>query len=87
MAKKKGGKSKGYRSAGERPSVAKKTSNAVRAAYVASGQRLLNQLAAFRKGKNVSVTIQNPNSAETNKPFIKVPGHVAFKPEFKEQKK
>ena len=35
-------------------------------------QRTLNQQAAFRKGKNVMVTIPNPIKSETNKPFIRV---------------
>ncbi len=35
-------------------------------------RRLQNQLEAFKKGKNVVVTIANPNTNETNKPFIRV---------------
>ena len=35
-------------------------------------QRTLNQQVAFRKGKNVMVTIPNPIKSETNKPFIRV---------------
>jgi len=44
-----------------------------------SGDRKLNQLKAFRKGKNVVVTIVNPNKEETNKPFIKVNAKHWFK--------
>ena len=35
-------------------------------------ERTLNQMTAFRKGKNVVLTIPNPSKAERNKPFIKV---------------
>jgi len=35
------------------------------------GQRLLNQMTALEKGKNVVFTIANPNKNETNKRFIK----------------
>ena len=36
------------------------------------GQRLLNQMAALEKGKNVVFTMENPNKEETNRKFIKV---------------
>ena len=36
------------------------------------GQRLLNQMNALNKGKDVVFTMANPNKNETNKPFIKV---------------
>ena len=35
-------------------------------------ERVLNQLNAFRRGKNVVLTIPNPNKTERSKPFIKV---------------
>ena len=35
-------------------------------------ERVLNQLNAFRRGKNVVLTIPNPNKTEKSKPFIKV---------------
>lgn len=35
-------------------------------------KRVLNKMAALRKGKDVVFTIENPNKNETNKPFIKV---------------
>ena len=35
--------------------------------------KLYNQWDAFVKGKNVVLTIKNPNKNETNKPFIRVP--------------
>jgi len=34
--------------------------------------RLCNQIDAFKSGKNVMVTVPNPNTTETNKPFIRV---------------
>lgn len=75
----KGGKSKGFISAGERRNVSKKTRNAMRREYVASGDRILNQLEAFRRGKNVMVTVPNPNKEETNKRFIRVNAKDWFK--------
>tara|TARA_Y100000996_G_scaffold382095_1_gene337086 strand:+ start:290 stop:553 length:264 start_codon:yes stop_codon:yes gene_type:complete len=35
--------------------------------------RLFNQWDAFMKGKNVMLTIPNPNKNETNKRYIRVP--------------
>jgi hypothetical protein len=34
--------------------------------------RVMNQLKAWQAGKNVVVTIENPNKNETNKKFIRV---------------
>ena len=36
------------------------------------GKRLLNQQAALMKGRDVVLTMENPNKNETNKKFIKV---------------
>lgn len=72
MAKGKGGKSSGAVSNGVHSNVAKQTRNAMRRAYRASGDRLLNQMAALKKGKDVVLTIDNPNKNETNKRRIKV---------------
>lgn len=60
-------------------SVNKKLQNAMRREYRNSPNRILNQLKAFRAGKNVVVTIENPNKEETNKRFIKVNGKDFFK--------
>lgn len=79
MGKKKGGKSKGSVSAGIHSNVSKATRQAIRRDYLASGERIINQLAAFRKGKNVMITIENPNKNETNKRFIRVPGSQVWK--------
>lgn len=35
-------------------------------------RRMENQLNAWRKGRNVVLTVPNPNANETNKPFIRV---------------
>ncbi len=34
--------------------------------------RIMNQLLAWKAGKNVVITIENPNKNETNKKFIRV---------------
>lgn len=67
-----------YTSKGERPNVNKKTLNAMRAATPAT-LKMLRKVEAYAKGKNVVITIENPNKSETNKPFIKVNGRDYFK--------
>jgi hypothetical protein len=69
---KKGGKSKGFISQGIHSNVDRKVTNAMRSEYLQSGDRILNQMAALRKGKDVVMTIANPNKEQTNKKFIKV---------------
>lgn len=69
---KKGGKSKGAVSNGERRSVKASTSNAIRKAYKQSGDRVMNQLKALQKGKDVVMTIENPNKEDLGRKFIKV---------------
>lgn len=69
---KKGGKSKGFISKGIHSNVDRKITNAMRSEYLQSGERVLNQMAALRKGKDVVMTIANPNKEQTNKKFIKV---------------
>jgi hypothetical protein len=76
---KKGGKSKGNVSAGINSNVSKAVSKAMRREYLESGDRVLNQLDAFRKGRNVMLTIPNPNPNETNKRFIRVPASQVWK--------
>ena len=71
MARKKGGKSKGLVSKGERPNVAKDTRKLMRGKVTAL-QTALNKQEAFNQGKNVMLTIPNPNKKERNKPFIRV---------------
>ena len=60
-------------SKGERRCVARATTKALRKDYMQSSDRVNNQLAAFLKGKNVMLTIPNPNKNETNKRMIRVP--------------
>ena len=71
MARKKGGKSKGLVSKGERPNVAKDTRKLMRG-KVKELQTALIKQEAFKQGKNVMLTIPNPNKKERNKPFIRV---------------
>ena len=66
-------------SKGERRSVAKETTKAVRREYMKSSERMSNQLSAFLRGKNVILTIPNPNKNETNKPFIRVPAETQWR--------
>lgn len=73
MAKGKGGKSSGKVSAGIHSNVAKSTLKAMRAGYMGSGTRLINQRKAYNEGRNVVLTIPNPNKEQTNRRFIKVP--------------
>lgn len=72
MAKGKKASGKNYVSKGERDCVARSTRNAMRREYMQSGQRILNQIEALKKGKDVVMTVPNPNREETNKRFIKV---------------
>lgn len=72
---KKGGKSKGFISQGIHSNVSRSVTNAVRREYMASGERIMNQLKAWKKNKNVVLTIENPNKNETNKRFIRVRAH------------
>jgi len=59
-----------YTSKGERPNVSRRW---LKLASKDREDRLYNQWDAFQKGKNVVLTIKNPNKNETNKPFIRVP--------------
>ena len=76
MARKKGGKSKGNISKGERRNVAKSIMNAGRRSTPPL-VTLLNKQKAFNEGKRVMVTIPNPSKSETNKPFIRVTAQEA----------
>lgn len=71
MGKTKGGKSSGNVSAGIHKTVNKKLRNALRREYLASNERPVNQLKALKQGKDVVITIENPNREETNKRFIR----------------
>jgi len=69
---KKGGNSKGFISQGKHSNVSNGVKKAMRKDYLASGERMFNQRAAWAKGKNVVLTIPNPNPNETDKRFIRV---------------
>jgi len=71
MGKKKGGKSSGYVSKGERTYVAPK--NRVHRNERHPAERMINQLKAFRANKNVMLTIENPDTSARNERFIRVP--------------
>ena len=60
-------------------SMTRRISKELRREYMVSGNREFNQLKAFKRGRNVVVTIPNPNTNETNKRFIKVSGRDYFK--------
>lgn len=70
----KGKKSSGttYTSKGQRPNVSKDTTRKM-SQETSLLDLNVNKIRALRKGKKVMVTIPNPNTAETNKPFIRVP--------------
>lgn len=38
-----------------------------------AAEHMINQLAAYKKGKRVMLTIENPDKSETNRRFIRVP--------------
>lgn len=57
---------KTYTSKGERISSMRTSTHGAN-----SADKMLNKLAALAKGKDVTLTLENPNKAETNKRFIK----------------
>jgi len=60
-------------SKGERRNVSKSVTKALRREYMSGrSARVNNQITAFLKGKNVMLTVPNPNTNETNKRFIRV---------------
>ena len=60
-----------YTSKGQRRSVSKWVTKAMKK-DVPPLVRLRRQRKAFDKGKNVMVTIPNPNKQETREPFIRI---------------
>ena len=60
-----------YKSLGMFKNVSRKWIKAVKREKTA-GERIDNQWDAFVKGKNVILTVLNPNKNETHKKFIKV---------------
>ena len=65
--------SSGYQSKGERRCLNRSVVKATRRDYMQRSDRTTNQLAAFLRGKNVMLTVPNPNKNETNKRMIRVP--------------
>jgi ribosomal protein L21E len=60
-------------SKGERNNVNRDVIKSLRRDYMNNDlARMKNQIAAFKRGKNVMVTIPNSNPNETNKRFIRV---------------
>jgi len=70
---KKGGKSKGFISKGERPNISRSIQKATRLAYLNTQARVNNQVKAWRAGKNVMLTIENPDKKNTKERMIRVP--------------
>jgi hypothetical protein len=64
---KKGGKSSGAVSKGERRSSIKTSGIGITPV-----EKMNRKMDALRKGKDVVFTMANPNKSETNKPFIRV---------------
>lgn len=60
-------------------SMTKRISKERRREYMESGDRMYNQLIAFTRGKNVMVTVPNPNTNETNKRMIRVPAQEVWR--------
>jgi len=71
MGKKKGGKSSGFTSQGQRPNFKASTLKSVRR-DVGISEQMSNVMDAYLKGRNPWLTIPNPNTKETNKKFIRV---------------
>lgn len=68
---KKGGKSKGFVSAGVHSNVSSSTRRLMRAGK-SEGDKLIDKQKAWLKGQNPWVTIDNPNKEQTNKRRIRV---------------
>jgi len=64
---------KNYTSKGERPNVTRSVLNALRREYIQSDMRRNNQAIAWRKGKNVVLTVPNPDKKNTKERMIRVP--------------
>ena len=72
MGKKSSGNS--YTSKGERPNVSKSIRKAMRRDYIENRklERLNNQIAAWKAGKNVMLTVPNKGSDAKKMPFVRV---------------
>jgi hypothetical protein len=70
---KKGGKSKGFISQGQRPNYSRNIVNASRREYVGTQAQLNAKVKAWREGKRVMLTIDNPDKKNTKERKIRVP--------------
>ena len=59
-------------SKGERKPQNPRWSKEARREWVGSTAQMIAKVEAFKRGRNVVLTIANPNKNETNKPFIRV---------------
>lgn len=78
MAKGKRSSGKHYTSKGERPNVSRWLKKACRREYLNTDSRLSNQVTAWRAGKNVMITIPNPDKKNTKERMIRVPAIDAW---------
>lgn len=60
-------------SKGERRCINKSLLKAVRLVYRSSDERVRNQITAWRAGKNVMLTIPNPDKKNTKERMIRIP--------------
>jgi len=74
MGKKKKSSGNSYTSKGERPNVSKNTRKAMRRDYIENRklERLNNQIAAWKAGKNVMLTVPNKGDDAKKMPFVRV---------------
>ena len=70
---KKGGKSKGFISQGQRPNYSRNIVNACRRDRVGSSAQQYAKVKAWRAGKRVMLTIGNPDKNNTKERKIRVP--------------
>jgi len=68
-----------YVSKGERNPIDPRWRKEYRREYNGSTAQMQNKLEAWLKGKNVILTIENPNKNETNKKFIRVNANKVWK--------
>ena len=68
-----------YTSKGERRPIDPKLKKMARREWVGSTAQMTAKYAAWLSGKNVMLTIENPNKNETNKRFIRVNANDVWK--------
>ncbi len=57
----------------------RRSSVRMRGFRVSTAETYLNKLSALSKGKRVMETVPNPNTAQTNKPFIRIQAERKYK--------